>query len=223
MEARDIALWAALAGVGLLAGWGLVRVSELQSELDALEVRLEDQTAWAERFAERRGGGPGQALRGQGRMGRRGTAVREDTDPSGGSLDLEDPDVREQVESLVVETQERQWEERRARMLEHRTQTMEDELSALAEDYDLSDEQVQQVRASLEGFFSQVDEIRELVRSGELDPGSMREEVMSAREQTQAAITESVGEEASAALWDQMPRGPGMGMGPPDGGPPGGP
>ena len=185
--------------VGLLA-W---RQAALEGRLAAVEtvralptparvvVQSEPAPVAAVAGPERRGGGGGGG--------------------GGRAIDLDDPELRDQLETLVEQTQTARFAERREEQLARFAEEVEDEVARFGEEHGLSSETTDAVLELLEDMNTTRSTLFAEVREGRLTFFEMRSEMRAAHEETEAGLEDLLGAEDFAALSERIPFGPGPG------------
>lgn len=129
------------------------------------------------------------------------------------ALNLQDPQVREQVASLLEEVEEQRRTERDQERSARFKESMHQELSEFSEEVGLADGVRTQVQTELDRRSEAWNAVREDVRSGNMSWIDARREMEALREDSDATLTELLGEEdfqsLDERLWgDQSRRGP---------------
>lgn len=225
------------AGIGVVAvmllGWQTYTLSALDTRIQLLEAQssphaeaqsASDRPRRDRRDIDSRGRGDGAGRRGpQARddrsaspdaersMRERVESLPRSEDPT--ALNLEDPKVREQVASLLEEVEEQRREERDQERTARFKESMEQELADFSEEIGLEEGVRAKVQSELDRRSAAWNTVRQDVRSGNMSHIDARREMEALREDSNAALTELLGEEdfqsLDERLWgDQGRRGP---------------
>ncbi|MBW1879120.1 MAG: hypothetical protein JRJ84_12215 [Deltaproteobacteria bacterium] len=125
-------------------------------------------------------------------------------------LGLDDPKMREELEALVVETQERQWQERREEYGRRWSDSMREEVASFADEHDLDARTTAGVIAVLEDYRVARDAAHDDMRSGDLSMFDVRAEMRALRDDAGADLLALVGDDRYEALRERVlpDRGP---------------
>jgi len=125
-------------------------------------------------------------------------------------VDLDDPKVREELEALVVETQERQWRERHEEFSRRWSDAVREEVEAFAAENDLDPKTTAGVISVLDDYRVAREAAHDDMRSGDLSMFEFRSEMQALREDAEADLRTLVGDQRFDALRDRVlpDRGP---------------
>jgi hypothetical protein len=119
-------------------------------------------------------------------------------------LGLDNPGVREELEALVVETQERQWRERREEYAQRWSDSMREEVASFAEEHDLDPQTTAGVIAVLEDYRVARQAAHDDMHSGDLSMFEVRAEMRALREDAGADLRALVGADRYEALQERV-------------------
>ncbi len=124
-------------------------------------------------------------------------------------MDFDEPAVRERVEAIVAESQDRVWRQRRDSWREEWSKAVAEELEHFAGDHDLAPETTRQVQV----IFDELAQQREILFAegdeGALSFHEIRREMRGAHELAEQELEDLLGAEYFVELMDRVPMGPG--------------
>ena len=203
MDARIPTAVAALAL--LLVGWNTATLSDINARLSVLESTPKMAGMPVARGsagpAGRMGGGDyNSRMADQNAMS---AAVVEALEAEGinpQAMDLENPDVQERIASIVEADQEQRREADRERRSEQFRESMNREIEAFAEENDFDASTKEALFAEMEVRSDNWRAVRKDVQDGAISWFDARKEFQAVREESDAAMTEIIGEEMVEAL-----------------------
>ena len=189
----------------LLVGWNTMTLSDINARLSVLE-----STPQMASMPTARGTGGPPSRMGMGGYNSRmadqndmSAAVVEALEAEGinpKAMDLENPDVQERIASIVEADQEERREADRERRSEQFRESMNREIEAFAEENNFDESTKEALFAEMAVRSDNWRAVRQEVQDGAISWFDARKEFQAVREESDAAMTEIIGEEMVESL-----------------------
>ena len=197
-----------IVGLCGLVAWQSWSLSDVNDRLDAIEASGTKMTAAAKSTAsEARGKRGRRANRQRGFEAQSPSASMRTESPSDAPVQImpESEDAIRDVVSQQIEQRDAQKRQERIEKWTNRaTERFQDQVSTIAEEYNVDAATQEQVVDALVDSMQQGFAIRKDVSSGELSYKDAKLEGAALKEDTAAAVADMIGEDAAEALWDEM-------------------